>query len=136
MYSETVIEHFSNPRNVGVIEHPDGYGRVGSPVCGDLMEIYIKVEDGHLADIKYRTFGCGAAIASSSIASEMVKGQPLSVAAELTDEQVATALGGLPEAKMHCSNLAASALHAALEDYYTKNPEARPQDANGNGQTG
>ncbi|NLG48675.1 MAG: iron-sulfur cluster assembly scaffold protein [Chloroflexi bacterium] len=136
MYSETVIEHFSNPRNVGTIEDPDGYGRVGSPVCGDLMEIYIKVKDGILDDIKYRTFGCGAAIASSSIASEMVKGQPLSVAAELTDEQVATALGGLPEAKMHCSNLAASALHAALEDYYTKHPEARPQDANGNGQTG
>lgn len=135
MYSETVIEHFSNPRNVGVIENPDGYGRVGSPVCGDLMEIYIKVEDGHLTDIKYRTFGCGAAIASSSIASEMVKGQPLHVAAELTDEQVAAALGGLPEAKLHCSNLAASALHAALEDYYTKHPEARPRNTAENGQT-
>lgn len=136
MYSEKVIEHFSNPRNVGVIENPDGYGRVGSPVCGDLMEVYIKVENGHLADIKYRTFGCGAAIASSSIASEMVKGQPLSVAAELTDEQVAEALGGLPDAKLHCSNLAASALHAALEDYYSKHPQARPQDAGENGQPG
>jgi len=136
MYSEKVIEHFSNPRNVGVIDNPDGYGRVGSPVCGDLMEIYIKVEEGHLVDVKYRTFGCGAAIASSSIASEMVKGQPLSVAAELTDEQVAAALGGLPEAKMHCSNLAASALHAALEDYYAKHPEARPQESGENGQAG
>jgi len=129
MYSETVIEHFSNPRNVGTIEDPDGYGRVGSPVCGDLMEIYIKVKDGILDDIKYRTFGCGAAIASSSIASEMVKGQPLSVAAELTDEQVATALGGLPEAKMHCSNLAASALQAALQDYYERHPEAQPTES-------
>jgi nitrogen fixation NifU-like protein len=127
MYSEILIEHFSNPRNVGVIENPDGYGKLSSPVCGDLMEIYIKVEDGRIADIKYRTFGCAAAIASSSIASEMVKGQPLEVAAKLTDEDVAAALGGLPEAKMHCSNLAASALHLALEDYYQKHPEARPK---------
>jgi len=127
MYSEILIEHFSNPRNVGVIENPDGYGKLSSPVCGDLMEIYIKVEDGRIADIKYRTFGCAAAIASSSIASEMVKGQPLEMAAKLTDEDVAAALGGLPEAKMHCSNLAASALHLALEDYYQKHPEARPK---------
>jgi nitrogen fixation protein NifU and related proteins len=128
MYTDIVIEHFSNPRNVGVIENPDGYGKVGSPVCGDLMEIYIKVVEGHIADIKYRTFGCGAAIASSSIASEMVKGQPLAFAAELSDEKVAQALGGLPEAKLHCSNLAATALHAALEDYYQKHPEAKPQE--------
>jgi len=128
MYSEILIEHFSNPRNVGVIENPDGYGKLSSPVCGDLMEIYIKVEDGRIADIKYRTFGCAAAIASSSIASEMVKGQPLEMAAKLTDEDVAAALGGLPEAKMHCSNLAASALHLALEDYYQKHPEARPKE--------
>lgn len=125
MYSDILIDHFSNPRNVGVMENPDGYGKLSSPVCGDLMEIYIKVEDGRIADIKYRTFGCAAAIASSSIASEMVKGQPLEVAAKLTDEEVAAALGGLPEAKMHCSNLAASALHLALEDYYQKHPEAR-----------
>ena len=125
MYTDIVIDHFINPRNVGVIEDPDGYGRVGSPVCGDLMEVYVKVEDGHVADIKFRTFGCGAAIASSSMASEMVKGQPLRVAAQLTDEQVAEALGGLPEKKMHCSNLAATALQAALEDYYDKHPEAR-----------
>jgi nitrogen fixation protein NifU and related proteins len=127
MYSQIVIEHFSNPRNVGIIENPDGYGKVGSPVCGDLMEMYIRVEDGRIADIKYRTFGCGAAIASSSIASELIKGQPLDVAAQLTDERVAEALGGLPEAKMHCSNLAANALHAALENYYQKHPEARSQ---------
>lgn len=127
MYSDILIDHFSNPRNVGVIENPDGYGKLSSPVCGDLMEIYIKVEDGRIADIKYRTFGCAAAIASSSMASEMVKGQPLEVAAKLTDEDVAKALGGLPEAKMHCSNLAASALHLALEDYYQKHPEARPK---------
>ena len=131
MYTPIVLDHFTNPRNVGVIENPDGYGKVGSPVCGDLMEITIKVEDGHIADIKYRTFGCGAAIASSSMASEMVKGQPLEVAAELTDQQVAEALGGLPEAKMHCSNLAASALQAAIQDYYERHPEARPAGRDG-----
>jgi nitrogen fixation NifU-like protein len=130
MYTPVVIDHFTNPRNVGVIESPDGYGKVGSPVCGDLMEITIKVEDGCIADIRYRTFGCGAAIASSSMASEMVKGQPLEVAAQLTDERVAEALGGLPEAKMHCSNLAASALQAAIQDYYnTRHPETRRVDS-------
>ena len=129
MYTPTVLEHFANPRNVGAIEDPDGYGKVGSPVCGDLMEITIKVADGRIADIKYRTFGCGAALASSSMASEMVKGQPLEVAAALTDEQVAEALGGLPEAKMHCSNLAASALQAALQDYYERHPEAQPTES-------
>ena len=126
MYTDLVIEHFYNPRNVGIIDNPDGYGKVGSPVCGDLMEVYVKVEDGRVADVKFRTFGCGAAIASASMASEMVKGQPLEVAGHLTDEQVAAALGGLPEVKMHCSNLAATALHAALENYYEEHPEARP----------
>ncbi|HUV94618.1 MAG TPA: iron-sulfur cluster assembly scaffold protein [Anaerolineae bacterium] len=128
MYTDLVIEHFYNPRNVGIIENPDGYGKVGSPVCGDLMEVYVKVSNGHIADVKFRTFGCGAAIASASMASEMVKGQPLEVAGHLTDEQVAVALGGLPEAKMHCSNLAATALHAALENYYEEHPEARPSE--------
>ncbi len=128
MYTDIVIEHFSNPRNVGVIENPDGYAKVGSPVCGDLMEIYLKIEGGVIADIKYRTFGCGAAIASSSMATEMVKGKPLSEAALLTDEQVAAELGGLPDVKMHCSNLAASALHAAIQDYYEKHPEAAPKE--------
>ena len=129
MYTEKVMEHFKNPRNVGVIEDADGVGEVGNPMCGDMMTVYIKVEDDKIADIKYRTFGCAAAIASSSIATEMVKGKSLEAAAELTDAQVAEALGGLPAAKMHCSNLAASALHAALEDYYAKYPEARPRVA-------
>jgi len=128
MYSDTVIEHFSNPRNVGTMENPDGYAKVGSPVCGDMMELYIRVEDGRIADIKFRTFGCAAAIASSSIATEMIKGLTVAEAAELTDERVVAALGGLPEAKIHCSVLAASALYAALEDYYGKHPEARPPE--------
>jgi nitrogen fixation NifU-like protein len=116
-YSELVIEHFQNPRNVGIIEDADGVGKMGSPVCGDLMEIYIKVSSNHIADIKFRTFGCGAAIASGSMASEMIKGKSLAEAETLTDEDVAKALGGLPEKKLHCSNLAASTLHKAIEDY-------------------
>jgi nitrogen fixation NifU-like protein len=122
-YSELVIEHFQNPRNVGVIEDADGMGKMGSPVCGDLMEIYIKVDNNHIADIKFRTFGCGAAIASGSMASEMMKGRSLTEAETLTDEDVARALGGLPEKKMHCSNLAASTLHKAIEDYRNKHDE-------------
>ncbi|TEU21104.1 MAG: Fe-S cluster assembly scaffold protein NifU [Anaerolineales bacterium] len=122
-YSELVIEHFQNPRNVGVIEDADGTGKMGSPVCGDLMEIYIKVDNNHIADIKFRTFGCGAAIASGSMASEMIKGQTLAEAEALTDEDVAKALGGLPEKKMHCSNLAASTLHNAIEDYRNTHDE-------------
>jgi nitrogen fixation NifU-like protein len=129
MYSDIVIEHFSNPRNVGTMENPDGYGKVGSPVCGDIMELYLRIAEGKIADAKFRTFGCAAAIASSSIATEMIKGMSLEQAAELTDEKVVTALGGLPEAKIHCSVLAASALYAALEDYYAKHPEAKPQEA-------
>jgi len=128
MYSNIVIEHFTNPRNVGVIEDADGYGKVESSVCGDMMELYIKVRDGKVVDVKYRTFGCAAAIASSSIASEMIKGQPIEVVAELSDEKITEALGGLPEAKIHCSILAASALRAALEDYFSKHPEERPED--------
>jgi nitrogen fixation NifU-like protein len=122
-YSELVIEHFQNPRNVGVIEDADGVGKMGSPVCGDLMEIYIKVDNNHIADIKFRTFGCGAAIASGSMASEMIKGKTLAEAEALSDEDVAQALGGLPEKKMHCSNLAASTLHEAIEDYRSKHDE-------------
>lgn len=125
-YTELVMEHFTNPRNVGVIEDPDGVGKVGNPVCGDLMEMMIKVREGHIADIKFRTFGCGAAIATSSVATEIVMGKSLEEAAQLTRQQVAEALGGLPPQKVHCSNLAAEALHAALEDYYSKYPEARP----------
>ena len=126
MYTDLVIDHFTNPRNVGIMEDPDGYGKVDSPVCGDMMELYIKVEDGVIADVKYRTFGCAAAIASSSMATEMIKGKPLSCVTQLSDESVAAQLGGLPDVKIHCSVLAASALHAALEDYYSKHPEARP----------
>ncbi len=122
-YSELVIEHFQNPRNVGVIEDADGVGKMGSPVCGDLMEIYIRVDNNHISDIKFRTFGCGAAIASGSMASEMIKGKSLAEAEALTDEDVAQALGGLPEKKMHCSNLAASTLHKAIEDYRHKHDE-------------
>ena len=124
-YSELVIEHFQNPRNVGVIEDADGVGKVGSPVCGDLMEIYIKVENSHITDIKFRTFGCGAAIASGSMASEIIKGKTLAEAEALTDEDVARALGGLPEKKMHCSNLAASTLHKAIEDYRNRRDESK-----------
>jgi nitrogen fixation NifU-like protein len=124
-YSELVIEHFQNPRNVGTIEDADGVGKVGSPVCGDLMEIYIKVKNSHISDIKFRTFGCGAAIASGSMASEMIKGKSLAEAEALTDEDVAQALGGLPEKKMHCSNLAASTLHKAIEDYRNKHNEGK-----------
>jgi nitrogen fixation protein NifU and related proteins len=131
MYSETLIDHFQNPRNVGVIEDPDGYAKIDSPVCGDLMEIYIKVQDDKIADVKYRTFGCAAAIASSSMATEMILGQPLEVAEELTDAKVAEALGGLPEAKVHCSVLAASALHAAIQDYYAKPSQAQSTKTEG-----
>jgi nitrogen fixation NifU-like protein len=124
-YSELVIEHFQNPRNVGIIEDADGMGKMGSPVCGDLMEIYIKVDNSRIKDIKFRTFGCGAAIASGSVASEMIKGKSLAEAEALTDEDVARALGGLPERKMHCSNLAASTLHKAIEDYRNQHNEGK-----------
>lgn len=124
MYKEIVLDHFSNPRNVGVIEDPDGYARVQSSDCGDMMELYIRVDNGRIADIKYRTFGCAAAISSSSLATEMVQGKPLAFAERMTDETVSEALG-LPDAKVHCSLLAVSALHEALKDYYTKHPEAR-----------
>ncbi|MFO7918385.1 MAG: iron-sulfur cluster assembly scaffold protein [Anaerolineae bacterium] len=127
MYTDVVFEHFSNPRNVGTMEDPDGYAKVESSACGDLMEMYIKVEDGRISDIKYRTFGCAAAIASSSIASEMIKGEPLKVAEKMSDEKIVEALGGLPDTKRHCSILAASALHKALQDYYEKHPEARSE---------
>jgi nitrogen fixation NifU-like protein len=117
MYSDLVMEHFANPRNVGTLEDPDGVGLEGNPVCGDLMKIYIKVEDDRIADIKFQTFGCGAAIATSSMVTEMVKGKTLDEALSITNKAVAEALGGLPPVKMHCSNLAADALHKAIEDY-------------------
>jgi len=120
MYSEKVMEHFRNPRNVGVIEDPDGIGRVGNPVCGDIMELYIKVEDGVIVDAKFRTFGCGAAIATSSMVTEMVKGKTLEEALKISNRAVAEALGGLPPIKMHCSVLAEEALKSAIEDYLSK----------------
>ena len=120
MYTEKVMEHFKNPRNVGEIPDADGVGTVGNPVCGDLMTIYIKVKDNRLVDIKFKTFGCGSAIATSSMITELAKGKTLEEGLEITRANVANELGGLPPVKMHCSNLAADALHAAIEDYYKK----------------
>ncbi|HLE01890.1 MAG TPA: Fe-S cluster assembly scaffold protein NifU [Dehalococcoidia bacterium] len=120
MYSDLVMEHFRNPRNVGEIPDADGVGMVGNPVCGDVMKMMIKVRDDRIADIKFQTFGCGAAIATSSIATEIVKGKTLEEALSLSNKAVAEALGGLPPAKMHCSNLAADAIHKAIEDYRNK----------------
>ena len=120
MYSDLVMEHFSNPRNVGTISDADGVGLEGNPVCGDLMKIFIKVKDDHIEDVKFQTFGCGAAIATSSMVTEMVKGKTLGEALQVTNKAVAAALGGLPGNKMHCSNLAADALHKAIEDYLSK----------------
>lgn len=120
IYSEKVMEHFTNPRNVGVIANPDGVGEVGNPVCGDMMTFYIKVRDDRLKDVKFQTFGCGAAIAVSSMVSEMAKGKTLDEAASISKEVVAEALGGLPVQKMHCSNLGADALRKAIDDYRNK----------------
>jgi nitrogen fixation NifU-like protein len=119
-YSEKVMEHFANPRNVGEIKDADGIGKVGNPVCGDLMWIYIKVKDNRLEDVKFKTFGCGAAIATSSMITEMAKGKTLEEALKITRNDVAEALDGLPPIKMHCSNLAADGLHAAIKDYLEK----------------
>jgi len=119
-YSKKVMEHFMNPRNVGVIENPDGYGKVGNPVCGDLMEIFIKVKDDIITDIKFKTFGCGSAIATSSMVTEMAKGKHIDEAMKITRSDVADELEGLPPHKMHCSNLAADALHEAIKDYKNK----------------
>jgi nitrogen fixation NifU-like protein len=120
MYTEKVMEHFKNPRNMGEIPDADGVGTVGNPVCGDLMTIYIKVKDNRLEDIKFKTFGCGAAIATSSMTTELAKGKTLEEGLKITRADVADSLGGLPPVKMHCSNLAADALHAAIEDYYKR----------------
>lgn len=120
MYSEKVMEHFRNPRNMGEIPDADGTGTVGNPVCGDMMTIYIKVRDNRIDDIKFKTFGCGAAIATSSMITELAKGKTLGEAMKITRANVANALDGLPPVKMHCSNLAADALRAAIEDYYKK----------------
>ena len=120
VYSEKVMEHFMNPRNVGEIEKPDGIGEEGNPICGDMMTFYIKVKDNRLDDVKFKTFGCGAAIAVSSMVSEMAKGKTLEEAMKITPRSVADELEGLPKNKFHCSNLGAQALHKAIQDYLSK----------------
>ncbi|MHB9094163.1 MAG: Fe-S cluster assembly scaffold protein NifU [Eubacteriales bacterium] len=121
MYTEKVMDHFTNPRNVGEVEDPSGVGEVGNPTCGDIMRISIKVNDsGVIEDVKFKTFGCGAAVATSSMVTEMVKGKTLDEALQITNKAVAEELGGLPANKMHCSNLAADALHKAISDYKSK----------------
>ncbi len=119
-YSEKVMDHFANPRNVGEIKDADGVGEIGNPVCGDMMKFYIKVKDNKISEVKFKTFGCGAAIAVSSMVSEMALGKTLEQALEITNASVAKELGGLPPNKMHCSNLGADALHRAIEDYKKK----------------
>ena len=129
-YSEKVMEHFRNPRNVGEMKNPDGIGHVGNPMCGDIMELYIKVKDNIIVDAKFKTFGCGAAIATSSMVTELVKGKTVDGALEISNRAVAEALGGLPPIKMHCSVLAEDALKSAIQDYLKK------RNKNANGGTG
>ena len=121
LYSEVVMDHFTHPRNVGFIENADGVGQVGNAKCGDIMKIYLKIENDIIVDVKFETFGCGSAIASSSMATEMIKGKPLSEALKLTNKAVAEALSGLPALKLHCSVLAAEAIKSAVKDYYDRN---------------
>ena len=130
LYSEKVMDHFTNPRNVGKIDDADGIGQVGNPKCGDIMRMYIKVKDGIITDVKFNTFGCGSAIATSSIATEMIKGKPISEALKLTNKAVVEALDGLPAYKLHCSVLAEEAVKAAIRDYYDKNHIAYGSELN------
>lgn len=125
MYSKKVMDHFMKPRNVGEIKDADGVGEVGNPVCGDVMTFYIKVKNGIITDVRFKTFGCGAAIAVSSIVSEMAKGKTVEEAMKITNESVVDELGGLPPLKLHCSNLGADALHKALENYLAKEKKKR-----------
>lgn len=125
-YSDKVMEHFRNPRNVGEMKNPDGLGHVGNVICGDIMELYIKVEDDIIVDAKFKTMGCGAAIATSSMVTEMVKGKNIKEALEISNKAVAEALGGLPPVKMHCSVLAEQALKSAIDDYYKKQGKSSP----------
>ena len=127
MYSEKVMDHFTNPRNVGEIENASGVGTVGNAKCGDIMRIFLQIKDGIITDVKFKTFGCGAAIATSSMATEMVKGKSIEEAMKLTNKAVAEALDGLPPVKMHCSLLAEQALKEALEDYFKKNNIPLPE---------
>ncbi|MBQ7647402.1 MAG: Fe-S cluster assembly scaffold protein NifU [Clostridia bacterium] len=129
LYSEKVMDHFRNPRNVGVIEDADGIGEVGNAKCGDIMKMYLKIENDIIVDVKFETFGCASAVASSSMATELIKGKPVSEAMRLTNKAVAEALDGLPDYKMHCSVLAEEAIRNALDDYYAKHPEKiRPEE--------
>lgn len=121
MYSEKVLDHFTNPRNVGEINDADGVGQVGNPKCGDIMKMYLKIENNVIVDAKFKTFGCGAAVATSSMATELVRGKTVDEALQITNKAVAEALDGLPPVKMHCSNLAEEAIRAAIEDYKRKN---------------
>ncbi|MBR0108874.1 MAG: Fe-S cluster assembly scaffold protein NifU, partial [Pyramidobacter sp.] len=121
LYSEKVMDHFRNPRNVGVIEDADGVGEVGNAKCGDIMKMYLKIDNDIITDVKFETFGCGSAIASSSMATELIKGKPVSQALELTNKQVEEALDGLPAHKLHCSVLAEESIKAAVQDYYERN---------------
>ena len=123
LYSEKVLDHFTNPRNVGEIEDANAVGEVGNAKCGDIMKIYMKIQDNVIQDVKFKTFGCGAAVATSSMATEMVKGKSIDEALQLTNKAVAEALDGLPPVKMHCSLLAEQAIHAAVEDYQKKHPK-------------
>ena len=123
LYSSKVMEHFRNPRNVGVIEDANAIGEVGNVQCGDIMKMYLKIENDIVVDVKFETFGCGSAIASSSMATELIKGKPVDEVMQITNKAVAEALDGLPDYKMHCSVLAEEAIQAALEDYYKKNPK-------------
>ena len=123
LYSDKVMDHFRNPRNVGVLEDANGIGEVGNAKCGDIMKMYLKIEDDIIQDVKFETFGCGSAIASSSMATELIKGKPVSEAMQLTNKAVAAALDGLPAYKMHCSVLAEEAIQKALEDYHSRQQE-------------
>ena len=125
LYSDKVMDHFLHPRNVGVIEDANAVGEVGNAKCGDIMKMYLKIEDGIIEDVKFETFGCGSAIASSSMATELIKGKPVEEAMQLTDKAVAEALDGLPDYKMHCSVLAEEAIQSALENYYKNDPEEK-----------
>lgn len=125
MYSDKVMDHFKNPRNMGEIPDADGVGTVGNPTCGDLMTMYIKVKGNHIEDVKFKTYGCGAAIATSSMTTELAKGKTIEEAMKITRASVASSLGGLPPVKMHCSNLAADALHAAIKNYQQKQKSAQ-----------
>lgn len=128
LYSDKVMDHFENPRNVGIIEDANGVGEVGNPTCGDIMKMYLKIEDDVIVDVKFKTFGCGSAIATSSMATELIKGKTITEALELTNKAVVEALDGLPARKIHCSVLAEDAIRMALKDYYDKSGREMPEE--------